>query len=902
MKRGIVICLISLVLMFTFVSADFDVGDPSHLLTQSAYSPGSLIEGWINISLNNESADSLFEDSNSNSISLVDLLEENSEFDYSCSTTDCTEDYSATKGELSKSYSVDIGGSKITGFKFEGDITDIVSISFKVESDAATSCYNQLRIDFLNDGIYDKGNDQPTDALCSILEDNGCFDEGEPVDDGKVGVIPYCQRVSLSTSPGFKVSTWMKKVGDTGKVRMSLHTLNGVEVDGASCEFPDASPEGGEVSCEIDYLNFNSEDYYVCISSDDGEGDYIIKGYSAPDDGCGFKGHPTGGNNEDSANNISIVGKKFAGLEGTPVEISNSLINDETLGALVKEYIMRKYGSLNCFGKDCVVPIRIRIESGQTITVSNLSINYKVGTYDREENSFYDLEEIPATVNSVGFQKLYLNKGNFTAPSGYGGSTFNLKLGNEEVFSDVLTTQNLPQIKFLTPTKTASAYPTPFEVEVDFPGNISKYKWDFGDNQTLETPTNKVVHTYTSTGDYKLRVEITDKNQRTSYKIFDIFVGSPGEIINSTLEKMAEDLINIGLQIKDFSEFSQKSLETVIRVDTLDSKVKQIKRDFKAAYSEEELNKILTDLLALKVPESLTISKKTDLITFYPNEDYINLNILGSIDEEGNISEEGPYIDAILLWNQENLETRINFKEILATYDDFEDPILSVFDVVVKREGGSKYNPYFIIRKLDGLEFEENYLESEENGYIYIELNQDQETISFSTTENIDFTELPLFISPPISRLSLADNSGIITEGEDDTSKWVLFFIVLFIILVIGFVVYIVLQEWYKRRYEGYLFKDRNDLYNMAAFIHNAESKGLREGAIKNKLRKAGWNSEQTTYAVKKYLGKRTGMLEIPIDKFLAIFKRKKVKKVVVKKKSQISKGYLGPKKAFKRY
>jgi hypothetical protein len=45
------------------------------------------------------------------------------------------------------------------------------------------------------------------------------------------------------------------------------------------------------------------------------------------------------------------------------------------------------------------------------------------------------------------------------------------------------------------------------------------------------------------------------------------------------------------------------------------------------------------------------------------------------------------------------------------------------------------------------------------------------------------------------------------------------------------------------------------------------------DSEIVKKLKKAKWKSEQITYALKKYKGKRTGMYELSI---FNIFKRKK--------------------------
>ena len=72
-------------------------------------------------------------------------------------------------------------------------------------------------------------------------------------------------------------------------------------------------------------------------------------------------------------------------------------------------------------------------------------------------------------------------------------------------------------------------------------------------------------------------------------------------------------------------------------------------------------------------------------------------------------------------------------------------------------------------------------------------------------------------------------------------------------------------QKWYKRRYEGFLFKNRNDLYNLAVYVNNAKKRGLNNHEIKERLKKAKWDSEQIGYAMREYEGKGTGVFKIPV-------------------------------------
>jgi len=106
--------------------------------------------------------------------------------------------------------------------------------------------------------------------------------------------------------------------------------------------------------------------------------------------------------------------------------------------------------------------------------------------------------------------------------------------------------------------------------------------------------------------------------------------------------------------------------------------------------------------------------------------------------------------------------------------------------------------------------------------------------------------------------------------------NWTLFIVISILLLMIGFFGYLGMQLWYKNKYEKYLFPNRNDLLNLVLYIDNARNKGINEREIENKLKKSGWKSEQVSYAMKKYFGKKTGMLlEIPIEKVIGIFKKK---------------------------
>ncbi len=885
-----------IILSISFISASFDVGNLSHSI-QKSYGPSDYIKGWINISLDGESVNSLFK-TNGNSRSLIDLLEINkakeySGFDdFSCSPLSCETDYSASNPETEKTFNLTQGGSIIFGFNFMGNIISVNSINFELESDVGLSCYNQLKIDFLSDEKIDIANNKILDSHCIsgldyLLKSYGCFNKSEEIKDRAIYEIPYCQRIKLSESPGFWLGvniTNTSSKSEDDELTMELYDSSGNSIKNCELTIDEISEEWKEVSCDIDYLVTKQEDYYICIySNQEASENYTIKGSKNPSIKCGFYGPPI--KLETSAYQIFAEGKKF-GAVGT-LEITNSLPNeDETLGLKVQEYLMRLYynyaeGYIDC-STGCVVPIEfISGNLAQMITMRGLTISYEDDGGPAWEDEFYNLSSTTAATINANFQKIYLDEGNFSVPSTFGNYTFSLSLGGESIFSETLFIGGIPIIESVKPRTTASAYPTEFEVTVKSDRNILKYDWDFGNGDTETTTTNKIIYTYNSTGPYELRINVTDSSQSSSSKEFEIDVGSPEEIINRLLAQMLTNLNKIKTQIDEFSSFYQDSLKSILDVDALDNKLTEIYTANRSASDESDYNLILTDLLYLEIPESVSISASADSISFYSKEENINLDVLkiiggGDYDE----SDASKYVDAIIGWNQKNMETQITFNELSAKYEYSEKPVLKIFELKIN-ENPSRGNSYLIIPKFDNLKFKEDYSEEEKEEYFYIDLTDSQKTITFSTTEDINFMNLPVFISPAISELSITEGPD---EKDEALSEMALFILIISLLAIIGVVVYVILQGWYKKKYEDYLFKNRNELYNLISYIQSSKKKGLENKKIIVKLKKAGWKYEQITYIMRKYAGERTGMFEIPIGKILSKFKKKEVKSMPQRK------------------
>ncbi len=392
-------------------------------------------------------------------------------------------------------------------------------------------------------------------------------------------------------------------------------------------------------------------------------------------------------------------------------------------------------------------------------------------------------------------------------------------------------------------------------------GNISnssfqKLYLENGSFFTPETP-----------GNYSYQLNLSNM-EIFSREIF--VINEESKDVNATLQAKIKNLNSIKTTIAGFDSFVQGILNETLKINETENKIKKLRIAYESSTAGDE--EILANLSNITIPESIYISKSSDGLTFFSNESDINLDVLKSIGtgtyEAGN---ESKYINSILIWNQENIETRVNVTEISAIYNGSNEVLIRLFYVEINKKTDLNYSLIFIIEKLAGMKFKGDYGENESGNYFYIKIpvESGKTLIGFSTTEEIEFLDLPMFISLPLSKLVLSEGGYEEFSGEDTEkiSKWILFLLIIVLLIIIGIITYVALQAWYKKRYEKYLFKNKNELYNLATYITTSKAKGLDNNQISENLRKARWSSEQIRYAMRKYIGKNTGMLEIPVKK-----------------------------------
>lgn len=891
MKKGMrfLTVIFAIILSLNFISASVAIGEPSHEI-DLLYGPGDAITGWVNISLNNEPTGSILKSSFGGSISLIDLIKKvsNSGFVKNCNTIECVSDYVASNPSTSKTITLNENESILIGFNITGNavnlLTSVSGFNFNLTSDNPETEKLPLSIDILNDGENEWVAYVPSDNFGS--ENKGCFQISTGF--ANIAQISYCERIRLAKTPEVELGAYIQ--GNTPGIDFSMKIENVDGFEHGSCTTNAALGTGGteRVSCTVPSFSVSKDsDYFVCIKTSSSVDANKFK-ISIEEDSnkCGFSSET--GSYEGSYNyDFEIFARPKMYLGG----INFTLNDDELINArssmrdiegYVRDYISQVYGD-NC-SRGCIIPVKILSGVNQQITLSNtyvvdpFIISYIAGISTTTDN-FYNIVETPALINA-GFQKLYLGEAGFRVPLENGGQSFSLTLNNsageQSLFTEQINVGEVPGIKSLTPTKTGVKYPTKFTVIMNDSINATKYTWNFGDGQTQNTTKPEVTHTYGTAGSYILTVSLLDFTGMIVFsKEFNITVAPASEIVPTLLTEAELGISLIKLQLQNLSQFEQRAVNYSLKFNQIEANITRLRNSASQATTETQFETIMGELLGMKIPQTITKTAYSEGISFYPEGNNIDLAVLKKIgggDYEANKEEQ--YKESILAWDEANINAQLIYGEISAIYSDYQEPFLRTFDIQIAKSGSE--SAYIVIKDMDNIFFKEDYSQRKEGGYYYINFDNSEKHIVFSTTENIDFINLPVFISPPISQLSLVEWTAFTKEGQ--LKKWVLFSIIAILIFFAAIVVWIILQMWYKRKYESYLFKNRNNLYNLMNYIENEKKKGTSERDMADKLRKAGWNSEQVRYALRKYSGKRTGMPEIPVGmiKIRRFFKEKK--------------------------
>lgn len=868
-KRLFLVIFLGVMLISLALAADYSLESVN---IGNQFSTGELISGNIVMSFFNQS-DANFSSNFGGGISLLDLLALSNKItgvDYNCVPESCESVFEAITGTGQTSKNIDLPNEEVYGFRVSGSEVTIEEFSLKVEGDTGTSCKNQLGIDLLNDGKIDFFNDVYVNESCSV-KDWGCFEEGV-TDDAIISTAKYCQKMDLPAAPAYMVGARVNEGSTTGRLTMSLYDFND-ETFLAECEIDGGN---GLIGCIANHSSLEEFEAFVCIEASAGT-DYEIR--TETDEPCGMTGvNPSADFQADYE--IYAQTMKYGEINTTLDEEMFEKLNTEgetLVDDILQDYIDEVYGT-DC-SDGCIIPFKVMGSSG-SVNLNSLNLRYMRSGALIQSDDIYNVEETSQKI-SVSNITLDVSKMGFRTPDNEGLEEFTISFDGEEIVSKNINITKGFEFD-IRPKSAVLKLATSFRVIGG--NNLTNAVWDFGDDSLSKTGLS-VNHVYSSAGNYDVEVEVSDNTGQSSKRVFSVNVKDAKTSAEELIGQYKQRLPNVSAQLDDFDDFSKRVLEKTLNLSNAQSKLDALEVRFAAATNESEYLDILTELLELNIPEDIAISLSGNL-PFAAGFNNINVLHIEEISEE-NIDDDNALRNAIISWYDSNYNGNIAY-EVISTFEEgVKEDILVKTSLSLNSKNGEEQSYLIIDYPIGNIEFKEDYLQQSTLSGTYLPIDAGfSGNIDLIIEDSVTLSELGMYLSPEISQLTIVGDIG---EPGEIPTEYPTGFLLASLAVLIGMTlaVYIFLQEWYKRKYESYLFKNKDDLFNLINFISNGRKAKLDDKKITDKLDKAGWSKEQIKYAFKKIDGKRTGMYEIPVFKF---FEQMRIKKEIEKRDNSVKK------------
>lgn len=871
--------VLSVLISLGFINAAVTKGNMNNSIDVS-YGPGENLRGWINITLTPLAFDAPVTAFN-NSITLGDFLE-SAGVDYNCSNKDCGMDYAIVNGENPATFTLNSAGSKIIGIKItENSVTSVDNFKLNITSNAGESCGSALNIDVLNDEFYRWQNSKIGTTYCGS-ENYGCYipSQGSLMATDMDVTKSYCQKIDVQPGQTFKIGADVSGAGNA-KFKFS--------VEGSYCETTTSA--SGKVFCDLNLSITEPTQITACMQQDasTSSAKYKLSVETATNPPCGY----IEGTDTEADFSIFVQQKKYAALENF-LAVSSEI----DYAAAIYEYIDLKYEG-DC-SSGCYIPIKLTSNvDNQLINVNELSINYNSGL--KASSGFFVLTSSPAKISLSKFTKIDLSKSGLKVPNTPGIQTLNLKINGEEVISGKkITILSLPVINALYPSDVPAGADVKFTLAVSGT-NISSYKWEFGDNTTaVETTKPYTTHKYASAELKSYTIKVSARNNLGSInKTFAIKTVSPGEYLANLIVDYKARVASLKKQIAAYPVPIKAAIEAKINLSANEIKITQIQTDYgNSAGSTTKYISLLNQLYSMDLPNVINITKKSSG-KFIMDSSTVKSADLAAVTASEVTAADASAQNAVLAWFLKSVDVDVETSVYSSIEGNMSFPFFTYAKATIKplTTMGTVYGVLPISKNQLDYISASNPVYKDSLTSFSIDLSSGAKTFEFIVSDDASILALPFYITPATSELqfSLAFGScnhngeceaslGETTAncGDDcrPTGRITFYFILLIILFLAA---YIGLQEWYKKKYEDWLFKDKNDLFNLVSFMENAEKQGLNRNDIFTKLREKGWAFEQVSYAYKKFKGMRTGMFEIPV--FTLFDKAKLLKTIALKKK-----------------
>ncbi|MBS3081627.1 PKD domain-containing protein [Candidatus Pacearchaeota archaeon] len=854
----------------------------------TSYSAGEAIRGNIYLTLSNYPGESIFTSNFLGNTTLLSLIRNQSNLsegvNYNCSSNGCLSDYSSSG--VTQGLSLSSGAGSFVGFGIEGSQISVTDAQLKIISNAQSSCAPNLYVDVLDDGQDILANTQSNGLSCG-LRYTGCYNPSNNNEASIVSGREYCEMINISAGPSFIVGGKIRMGSSGSNLTMSLYEESSGNLLG-TCDIIQNTQVFQDLSCVIDYSSSNTKSYYICVTTSVDNNDKI--GWETSTPNCG-----TAQGFGSFSSDFDLFAETM-GYSGSPSFVVNNSeyekIFSSTLSQTINDYIQDHYNG-NCQNEKCFIPIRL-YGGSQTISFEDSKINYESVSVPVESSNLYKLTYDSPKISATNLS-LDISKANFVIPVGSTQTNFKLYLGETQLFKkDISIAKSF--IFDITPKVVAFGQSARFKA-LSSTVNITSTIWEFGDGSSRQTINGSgAYHSYLdrNKSSFDLNVTAFSSNGLRATKQFKVFVGNPREIANQTILDYKKRVINITSKINSYPAWVIPKMNMILDLGNLTLKINSIESDYLNATVESEFQDVMVELIQLDMPVSIATVGSGENFPLSVGHENVNVNYLEQIENK-DILDNAKLTDLVIGWMNSHFNPEISFKNV-AKFNEFgTETFITLFTINTKPVDSVNTKTYLIfgqdIKNLG--EYKSDYDVKSINtiGVNYVILDpSSSQTFEFLIEGDIDAESLGAYIAPSLSAINFDVNIGgecnlnnICDSNEDKqtcpedcSNRWFKFTLIGWIILlIVGFIVYIILQEWYKRNYQKHLFPEINDLYNLVNFIYNARKGGVSDSEIKSKLRQQKWSGEKIRFAFRKIEGRRTAMFEIPL------FTRREHKQIV---------------------
>ncbi len=810
-------------------------------LKTTQYGADSLFDGTILFnSTGNYSADSSFIASTNNldfNISLIQWLN-NSFVPYTLNKGS----YAIQGNPWTSKQILNAKGNMLTGFSIPSTSKVISNFS--------------LVISGIGDAKIDIGNDNKLDWQYSgqqIGWGNNFYPNGyssNSTANSEAGIkgansIRRCEDINMTfndllQSSKIRINILVKKVASGADLNVSIANKE--------CNVPDSSFNAdtfSSSSCEVQIDSPKSQVYQVCAYSKTGDINTVY--YKLP-----------------ALNNYYFINLNTAQYNNTLN--GNSVIYSDKLNTAIQNILNK------CAQDKCMVPIKFILDSDGQLNIDNILLRDKNFI---DFNSMYDLSLAPdfISLNSVKIQlsRFYSlrtpnEKGNYDLKFKFLDETSNTMQYNVTDIPIAYISISPSSVSGINQDITFSGIKSYSKT-----GNITKYSWNFGDNQTAIG--SIVRHSYSRAGNYTVTLTIENnfglKGSGSITMYIESLEKSIPDLINSTSAEISRAESNIASSPATVLEtYKLFGYDSLIKKAKLNLTLIQTKYQSIASSNDsnkgDSLNELVSDIDSIRnsVPLSIYVTVQKIENDFPDLEDIPSPEALKL--EADNIDL---YKEQVYAFNQDQVKINTDIRKVDVVFINRKDNFTLVKKQITLPSSNLKVIENFGFSNINSLEILKPSSYNINDDFNLVEFEDETEIVYKSDSLVGKTVVIPSSISK-IESSVCGDNVCTSDENQSSCPKdckpkrpwWI--FILLGIIVAIG-IFYI---NFYKgpgnfrdlgnsisiKLRKKRLFTNQKDLEKLSSYVKTVLGRGYKEQQIRPVLLKKGWTNEQINYAFRK--------------------------------------------------